>query len=48
MIYVFAEGRYIFAKKEVPHPITSEISEEEKLDINLGGGSFSFGIRLFF
>jgi len=48
MIYVFAEGRYIFAKKEVLHPMTSEYFEEEKLDVNLGGGSFSFGIRLFF
>jgi len=48
MIYVFAEGKYIFAKKEVPHLMTSEYFEEEKLDINLGGGSFSFGIRLYF
>jgi len=48
MIYAFAEGKYIIAKKEVPHPMTSEYFEEEKLDINLGGGSFSLGIRLFF
>jgi opacity protein-like surface antigen len=47
-IFVFAEGKYIIAKKEVPHPMTSEFVEGETLEIDLGGLSFILGIKLLF
>ena len=47
-IFFYAEGRYILAKKEVPHLIFSEFDEEEVLEINLGGASFSLGIKFLF
>jgi opacity protein-like surface antigen len=47
-ISLFAEGRYVVAKTEVPHPLTSKFDENEKLNIDLGGASGCFGIRFVF
>ena len=48
IIAFYGEGKYIIAKKEVPHPMISEFFEEEMLDIDLGGISFRMGIKLLF
>ncbi len=47
-ISLFAEGRYVIAKTEVPHPLTSKLDENETLNIDLGGASGCFGIRFIF
>lgn len=47
-MFVFAEGRYILAKTEVPHPLLTEYVQDEVLEIDLGGLSFSFGLKLVF
>ena len=47
-IFIFGEGRYIIAKKEIPHPLTSQVFEDEVIDIDLGGASFILGVKLGF
>lgn len=47
-ISFFIEGRYLIAKTDVPHPLSSTFIEGEKIDIDLGGISSRLGISLFF
>ena len=43
-IFLFLEGMYISAKDEVPYPL----DPDWLLDIDLGGGSSAFGIKIYF
>ncbi|HZX11735.1 MAG TPA: hypothetical protein VFG01_12385 [Acidobacteriota bacterium] len=43
-----ASGRYIIAKQEFEHPLTTQWDEGETLELNLGGLSANLGIKLFF
>jgi opacity protein-like surface antigen len=47
---VFAEGRYLMAKKEVVHPLATKLSngQEQLLEINLGGASAVLGVKIRF
>jgi outer membrane protein W len=47
---VFAEGRYLIAKKEVVHPLATKLSDgqEQLLEINLGGASAVLGVKIRF
>ena len=47
---VFAEGRYMIAKKEVEHPLATKLSDGQKqlLEINLGGASAVLGVKIRF
>lgn len=47
-IAVYAEGRYIGAKTEVAHPMTSQIDDNQKVNITLGGASASMGVKIIF
>jgi len=44
----YASGRYVLAKKQVEHPLTSQWAEGETLELELGGLSANLGIRIFF
>jgi opacity protein-like surface antigen len=44
----YAFGRYIIAKKEVEHPLTSQWEDGEILELDLGGLSANLGIKVFF
>ncbi len=46
-IGIYAEGKYILAKKEVLYPL-SDFDTNEIVEINLGGISFCLGIKLMF
>jgi len=45
-ISVFLEGKYVLAKANVPHPLTSQIDANEKLSLDLGGPSARIGLRV--
>jgi len=46
---IYAEGKYIFAKTEIPHPLISSIDPNaDEVEINLGGMSFCMGVKLIF
>jgi opacity protein-like surface antigen len=47
---IFGEGQYLMAKKDVPHPLATKLSDgqEQLLEINLGGASALFGIKIRF
>ncbi len=48
-IHLFGEGRYAIAqKKEVPHPMTSPYYDDEIVEIDLGGFSALFGVKIRF
>lgn len=49
-VFFFFEGKYLMAKKDVPHALTTQITgyEDEKITIDLGGASGAFGIRFLF
>ncbi len=47
-IALYAEGKYIAAKTEVPHLLTSGLVEDEVIEMDLGGFSFLLGIKVFF
>jgi len=45
----YASGRYILAKREVEHPLTTQWEEGgETLELDLGGLSANLGIKVFF
>ncbi|MBD3413485.1 MAG: hypothetical protein GF421_03515 [Candidatus Aminicenantes bacterium] len=44
----YAFGRYIIAKKEMEHPLTSQWEDGETLELDLGGLSANLGIKVFF
>jgi opacity protein-like surface antigen len=44
----YASGRYIIAKREVEHPLTTQWEEGETIELNLGGLSANLGIKVFF
>ncbi len=44
---IYAEGKYIIAKTEILYPL-SDFDPSEIVEIDLGGISFSFGIKLMF
>ena len=44
----YASGRYIIAKQEFEHPLTTRWEEGETIELNLGGLSANLGIRVFF
>ena len=46
-IGIYAEGRYIFAKTEILYPL-SDFDPDEIVEIDLGGISFSLGIKIMF
>jgi opacity protein-like surface antigen len=47
-VFVFAEGKYLIAKTDVLHPLTSSLSgyEDEKMTLDLGGVSGLLGFRV--
>ncbi len=44
----YASGRFVMAKKEIDHPLTSQFEEGEILELDLGGLSANLGIKVFF
>jgi len=44
----YASGRYIVAKQEVEHPLTTVWDKDETLELDLGGLSANLGIKVFF
>jgi opacity protein-like surface antigen len=45
-IFIVLEGRYVLAKQEVSHLLTSSVDKDEKLTIDLGGLTAGFGIKI--
>lgn len=45
-IGLFLEGKYVVAKTEAPHPLTSQFDANEKLSLDFGGPSARIGIRV--
>jgi len=47
-IAFYLEGKYIFAKAIITHPLSILFSKPETIEINLGGAVLNLGLKLFF
>ena len=47
---IFGEGKYLMAKKDVPHPLATKLAngQEQPVEIDLGGASLLVGVKIRF